>query len=233
MIRITKKEMKMNDDEHFEIEVNGRKVAVTGQAVSVDEVLALSGVGDAGILIRIDGGRSAHLVQGASVRLERGVRPAFRTFHGATVRHLRVSGLVWDWGDPAITETEIRTIGGIGDDVDLVRDGGDEPLRRGSVVDLTTPWPPHIEARDVAPERSSVPVVINGRQVLLDRPDVTFEDLVGLAFPGTDLVSASSRALTVTYRQGPPDRPEGSLLSREAIRARRGEVFNVSATNKS
>lgn len=223
----------MNDDEPFEIEVDGRVVAAAGPTVSADEILILSGVGRGGIVIRVDGGRAALLVQGGSVRLEHGARPAFRTFRGATVRHLRVAGLMWDWGDPAITETEIRAIGGIGDDVDLVRDGAVEPLRRGSVVDLTTPWPPHIEARDVAPERSSVPVVINGRQVLLDRPDVTFEDLVGLAFPGADLVSASSRALTVTYRQGPPDRPEGSLLSQEAIRVRRGEVFNVSATNKS
>lgn len=223
----------MNENDRFEIEVDGRMVAATGSAVSADGVLALSGIGEGGVVIRVDGGRAAHLVHGASVRLEPGIRPAFRTFRGATVRHLRVAGLIWDWGDPAITETEIRAIGGIGDDVDLWRDGGSEPLRRGSVVDLTTPWPPQIDARDAVPERSSVPVVINGRQVLLERPEVTFEDLVGLAFPGTDLVSASSRALTVTYRQGPPDRPEGSLLSQEAIRVRRGEVFNVSATNKS
>lgn len=223
----------MNEDERFEIEADGRMVTVAGSAVLADEVLALSGLGDGGIVIRIDRGRAALMVQGDSVRLEPGIRPAFRTFRGTTVRHLRVAGVSWDWGHPAITETEIRAIGGIGDDVDLWRDGGSEPLRRGSVVDLTTPWPPQIDARDAAPERSFVPVIINGRQVLLERPDVTFEDLVGLAFPGTDLVSASSRALTVTYRQGPPDRPEGSLLSQEGIRARRGEVFNVSATNKS
>ncbi|KQN71875.1 multiubiquitin domain-containing protein [Sphingomonas sp. Leaf62] len=113
--------------------------------------------------------------------------------------------------------------------------GGDTPLRLGSVVDLTTPWPPQIETRDASsmPESAPVPAVINGRTVLLKQPDVTFEDLVGLAFPGTDLATASSRALTVTYRRGPPEKSEGSLLSQEGITARRGEVFNVSATTKS
>lgn len=78
-----------------------------------------------------------------------------------------------------------------------------------------------------------VPVTVNGRSVMLDRPEVTFEDLIGLAFPGVDLSNPESRALTVTYRRGPPARPEGSLISRERIEVRHGEVFNVTATTKS
>jgi hypothetical protein len=227
-----RKEIDMDDNDGFEIDVDGRAQSVSSAEVTAAQLLALSGVGD-GIVIRVDGGRAAHVAPDQPVLIQADVRPAFRTFRDGTLRHLRVAGLVWDWGDPAITETDVRRIGGIGEDVELYLDGGETSLRRGSVIDLTTPWPPQVEARDALPDRASVPVVINGRTVLLDRPDVTFEDLVGLAFPGTDLTTASSRALTVTYRRGPPDRPEGSLLSQEAITARRGEVFNVSATNKS
>lgn len=230
---IEEEEKKMNKDEGFSIEIDGKVVSVTAATIAMSKVLELSGIGGEGIVVRIDGGRAAHVAKDWHLELVPDARPAFRTFRGTTVHHLRVAGLVWDWGGPAITESDIRAIGGIGEDVDLYMNGDAEPLRRGSVVDLTTPWPPQIDARDAVPERSSAPVVINGRQVLLERPDVTFEDFVGLAFPGTDLASASSRALTVTYRRGPPERPEGSLLSQDAIKVRRGEVFNVSATNKS
>lgn len=222
-------------DDGFQINVDGKSVSIETGEVTAAEVLALSGIGDDGTVIRVDGGHAAYVAPGHTISAAADVPPAFRTFRGSTVRHLRVAGRIWDWGDPAIVETDIRAIGGIGDDVSLHLNGGGTPLRRGSVVDLTTPWPPQIETRDTSsmPEGASVPVVINGRTVLLKRPDVTFEDLVGLAFPGTDLTTASSRALTVTYRRGPADRPEGSLLSQEEITARRGEVFNVSATTKS
>jgi hypothetical protein len=223
----------MNEEEGFKVEVDGDLLSVTGVFITATEVLALSGTGGGGTVVRIDGGRAALFVDDVRLPFERDVTPAFRTFRDRTIYHLRVAGLAWEWGGPAITETEVRAIGGIGEDVELHLNGGDEPLRRGSVIDLTAPWPPQVDVRDAVPERATVPVVINGRKVLLDRPDVTFEDLVGFAFPGTDLTSASSRALTVTYRRGPPDRPEGSLLSQEAIRVQRGEVFNVSATNKS
>lgn len=228
-----RKGIDMDDD--FQINVDGKSVSIETVEVTAANVLALSGIGDHGTVIRVDGGHAAHFAPGHTISVAADVRPEFRTFRGSTVRHVRVAGRIWDWGDPAIVETDIRAIGGIGDDVSLHLNGGGTPLRRGSVVDLTTPWPSQIETRDTLsmPEGASVPVVINGKTVLLKRPDVTFEDLVGLAFPGTDVTTASSRALTVTYRRGPPDRPGGSLLSQEGITARRGEVFNVSATTKS
>lgn len=222
-------------DDSFEINVDGKLVSTGTGDVTAAKVLALSGIGDEGTVIRVDGDHATHFAPGCTISVATDVRPVFRTFRGSTIHHLRVAGQIWDWADAAITETEIRAIAGIGDDLALYLNDGDTPLRRGSVVDLTTPWPPQIETRDASslPESASVPVVINGRTVLLKQPDVTFEDLVGLAFPGTDLTTASSRALTVTYRRGPPEKPEGSLLSQEGITARRGEVFNVSATTKS
>ena len=224
----------MNDDQRFTIEIDGRILPAPGLAISAADVLDLSGADRDGVVIRIDGGRASRFAPEEPAVFPSEASPSFRTFRGgARAPSAGERAGVGTGAAPAITEAEVRSIGGIGDDVDLHVQGEDVPIRRGSVIDLTTQWPPQIEARDVVPERSAVPVVVNGRQVLLDRPDVTFEDLVGLAFPGTDLASPGSRALTVTYRRGPPDRPEGSLVSREAVRVRQGEVFNVSATNKS
>lgn len=220
------------NNEPVTIEVDGRMHDCAQPAITADDVLAVAGVVGPCVVIRIDGGRASHFAPEQPVAFPAHVRPAFRTFGDTIIRHLRVGGMLWDWGSPAITEDDVRSIAGIAEDVHIGVLGQNEPIRRGAVIDLTVPWPPQIEAQSVLRE-SGVPVVVNGREVVLKGPEVTFEDLVRLAFPGADVANPGSRALTVTYRRGPPDKPEGSLVAREAIRARQGEVFNVSATNKS
>ena len=223
-------------DDTMEIEIDGRMVETPLRPIDAGDVIALAGM-PGGLVIRIDGCRALQFVPDEPVAFGADLRLAFRTFPGGKIRQLRVGGLLWDWGAPAITEDEVRAIADIGEDEVLHLHGVDEPIRRGGVIDLTTTWPPQIEIRDAAPVRAQggavVPVVVNGRSITLDRPEVTFEDLVGLAFPGSDLSSPGTRALTVTYRRGPPARPEGSLVSRERVQVRQGEVFNVTSTDKS
>lgn len=225
----------MEKGEMMTVIVDDRAIETERRPLAGDDVLALAGVPD-GLVIRIDGGRAVHCAPDAPVELGAEERPSFRTFRPGAVRHLRVGGLLWDWGSAAITEDEVRAIAGGGEDCTVHLDGADEPIRRGGIIDLTTAWPPQIELRGPAAEHEDharVPVIINGRSVTLARPEATFEDLVGLAFPGTDLASPGTRALTVTYRRGPPARPEGSLVSRERIQVQHGEIFSVTATNKS
>lgn len=214
------------------IEVDGQCLDVASRPLMAEDVLSLAGLSDAGIVIRTDGGRAVHFAPAQPMSFVQDDEPAFRTFRSAILHHLRVETSVWQWGAPGITETDVRQIARAGDAAELYVDGDATPIRRGSVIDLTGDWPPRISFRAVAPEVHRVPVIVNGRSITLDRPDVTFEDLVGLAFPGTDVAVPGMRSLSVTYRRGPPERPEGSLVTREAIRAQRGEVFNVTATDK-
>lgn len=225
----------MENGESMTVIVDDRAMETERRPLAGDDVLALAGLPD-GLVIRIDGGRAVHFPSRVSAEFGVEARPTFRTFRAGAVRHLRVDGLLWDWGSPAITEDEVRAIAGVGQDGTVHLDGADEPLRRGALIDLTTAWPPQLALRGPAAEHedhAGVPVTINGRSVTLARPEATFEDLVGLAFPGTDLASPGTRALTVTYRRGPPARPEGSLVSRERIQVQHGEIFSVTATNKS
>ncbi|MCD2323061.1 multiubiquitin domain-containing protein [Sphingomonas sp. IC-56] len=210
--------------------VDGLPVQIESRSIDTVDVLAAAGL-PSGTVIRIDGGHAAHFAPIGKVTLEE--TPTFRTFRGTKLYHLRVNGVSWDWGGPAIIEEEIRSILGVGEDHEVRSQPGQAPMRPGSVLDLTGPWPPQVEVERAAPVTHMVPININGRPVVLDRPEVTFEDLVGKAFPGTSLESAGSRSLTVTYRRGPPERPEGSLIAREAIRLTGGEVFSVTATDKS
>lgn len=71
-------------------------------------------------------------------------------------------------------------------------------------------------------------IVVNGRQIEIDDRDVTFEEVVELAFP-----SQPNKDYTVTYRRGRGNQPSKSLRPGDSIKASEGVIFNVTATTKS
>jgi hypothetical protein len=108
---------------------------------------------------------------------------------------------------------------------------GGDPLRSGGLVDLTVDWIPAVVSGLDTSRELTIPVVVNGRQQHLAMAEVSFEDLVTLAYP--DWPPARSEMFTVTYRHGPSDRPEGSLAPTQTMRSISGASYNVTATDKS
>jgi hypothetical protein len=74
-------------------------------------------------------------------------------------------------------------------------------------------------------------IVINARERTVTDKELTFEQLVALAFPSAP--TGENVLFTVSYRRGHGDKPEGSLLAGETIKIKDGMVFVVSATDKS
>lgn len=216
------------------IHVDGREVVVPRDGLNGRAVLAAVGADpeNRDVLIRDDDGHTRLVPPGDDIYLEDGVLASFRVHRNGGLRHLKVDGRTWEWGAAAIQEGDIREIADVPDDRELfLANGGGEVIRRGSLIDLTADWVPSVVTRELAPERATVPVIVNGRPRELVAQDVTFDDLVGLAFPErTDLTRGM---FTVTYRHGPADRPEGSLVPSQSIRATRGTVVHVTATDKS
>lgn len=226
----------MKDCDSMTVVVDGRIFKVLPRPLDAEEVLAIAGMFD-GTVIRVDGGRASHFAPDTAIEFDKTTQTAFRTFHRGPIRQLRVNRELWEWGSPGITEAEVREIAGLAGGQSVHLHGSAEPIRPGSVIDLTGTWPPQLELGSSpalpSQDNAMVPVIVNGRSVTLERPEVSFEDLVRVAFPGADVASPTSRALTVTYRHGPPARPEGSLVSSETVQARKGEIFHVTATDKS
>ena len=73
--------------------------------------------------------------------------------------------------------------------------------------------------------------MINGRKTEVPKEELTFDDLVGLAFE--DPPTGPFICFTITYRRGRGGRRGGSLVEGESIKPRRGMIFNVSFTDKS
>ena len=80
-------------------------------------------------------------------------------------------------------------------------------------------------------QKKEVTIIINGEQKLVAKDDLTFAEIIGLAFnpppTGPNIV------FTVTYRRGHGNKPEGSLVEGTSVKVKEGMVFNVTATDKS
>jgi hypothetical protein len=76
-----------------------------------------------------------------------------------------------------------------------------------------------------------ITIIVNGRAKQVPKEEMTFEELVALAFDNPP--SGSNIVFTVTYRKGHGNKPEGTLTQGEMVKVKEGMIFNVTATDKS
>ena len=87
------------------------------------------------------------------------------------------------------------------------------------------------EPDEANPERRTFEIVINGGQHVVPRRRLTFEDIVRLAF--TDAIFNDDIVYTVTFKRGPEQNREGSLVAGESVLVNNGMIFNAKRTDKS
>lgn len=86
-------------------------------------------------------------------------------------------------------------------------------------------------AMDTVGKTKHYDVVVNGRPKVITTDEVTFEQLLALAFD--PVPDGPNWVFTVTYRRGHGNKPEGSLLPGDSVKVKKGMIFNVTATDKS
>ncbi len=77
----------------------------------------------------------------------------------------------------------------------------------------------------------NVTIIVNGREKVVPKGDISFAQLVALAFDPPP--SGPNIVFTITYRRGHGDKPEGTLPEGESVKVKEGMIFNVKATDKS
>lgn len=80
-------------------------------------------------------------------------------------------------------------------------------------------------------QRHLVTIVVNAREKVWTEKEISFAQVVGLAFPNPP--PGENIVYTVTYRKGEGHKPEGTLTDGESVRVKDGMIFNVTATDKS
>lgn len=74
-------------------------------------------------------------------------------------------------------------------------------------------------------------IIVNGRPKEVSVKELSFIDVVELAFPNPP--ANANTLFTITYRRGRGNKPEGTLVEGGSVMVKDGMIFNVTATDKS
>jgi hypothetical protein len=135
------------------------------------------------------------------------------------------------WGKPAIKGSDLYQLANVGNEQAVfleIRGGTDKLIEAGEMIDLTAPG---IERFITAPRPThEVEIIVNARPKLVPGPNVTFEQIVELAFPGSHTPNS---VFSITYRKAASAPSEGELGAGGVIKIKTGTIFNVTQTDKS
>ena len=87
------------------------------------------------------------------------------------------------------------------------------------------------EKQDGQGQNKDYTIVVNGRQKVVSARELSFSQIVALAFDNPP--SGPNIVFTITYRRGEGHKPEGTLTEGESVKIKEGMIFNVTATDKS
>jgi hypothetical protein len=74
-------------------------------------------------------------------------------------------------------------------------------------------------------------IVVNGTQKTVQKDDLSFEELVKLAFANPPY--GANTLFSVAYRRGHGNKPQGILAEGDSVKVKEGMIFDVTATDKS
>lgn len=78
---------------------------------------------------------------------------------------------------------------------------------------------------------ASTTIIVNAQSESVTTKTLTYDQVVALAYPTPP--TGENVVITVTYRRGQGNNPEGTLVAGETVKVKEGMVFNVRATDKS
>jgi hypothetical protein len=154
----------------------------------------------------------------------------FFVVKGDSTERFTVDGLSLEWPRKVVTgRTVKRLVGKDNDDIELVLEREDVPDKVIEDDDEVRLGAGGVEKFKTRPAK--VKIIVNGREKEWAKKKISFAELVAIAFPVPP--AGQFIVYTITYHQGPPPRPEGTLTEGESVKVRDGMVFNVRFTDKS
>jgi hypothetical protein len=77
----------------------------------------------------------------------------------------------------------------------------------------------------------STTIIVNTREKEVAGKEITFEQVVRLAFESPP--AGDNIEITVAYRRGQGEKPSGTMHPAETVKLKEGMIFDVTATDKS
>lgn len=136
------------------------------------------------------------------------------------------------WYKQYINGSQIRDLGNISseDDIflDINEDWEDDKILEDEVIDLARPGKEKFFSK---PRPSGVTIIINARPHLWREVNISFEQLIVLAFGSYD--NNPNKGYTVTYSRGWEPKTEGTMVRGSVVNVKNKMIFDVTATDKS
>jgi hypothetical protein len=155
----------------------------------------------------------------------------FIVFTGDRDFKFTMNGAQMRWWKAEITGEELCVLGGATEhDVAylLTEGGGRHAIERNVVADLGHR---DVEHFVIGPREEDFEIVVNGRDIRVNRRHQTFDDLVALAFPNQP--HAPNVIYSITFRRAASEPHTGELGVGGAIEVKNGTIVNVSRTVQS
>ncbi len=135
------------------------------------------------------------------------------------------------WGKPAIGGSALYALANVPGDQAVfleVRGGEDRLINPSDLIDLTAPG---IERFITAPRPTkTIEIIVNSRPRVVNDPNVTFEQVVELAFPGPH---GPNIVFSMTFSRAVSTPHAGELGLGGTVIVKKGTIFNVTRTDKS
>lgn len=157
-------------------------------------------------------------------------RPETEYFFVKKRLHFTINNVACTWYKQYIRGIQIRELGKIpeSDEIYLDLPGGwkDDLIKDDEVVDLARPGVEHFVSRH---HTNDIEIIVNGVRKKFDKPKITYEEVVILAFGNYD----PNRGYKVKYTDGPYQNPKGLLAQGTEVFVKNNMNFNVASTHQS
>lgn len=159
-------------------------------------------------------------------------RPEIEHFYIKKKLAYTINGVEFESDRQYIKGKQIRKQGNIPEsqDVFLSIKGpwDDELINDDEFVDLMRPGIEHFFSQEKVCE---IILIVNGREKLWKEKNISYAQVVKLAFE--DYQEIENRVYTVTYKKGPDQNPQGSMVKGDTVIVKNKMIFNVTPTDKS
>ncbi|WP_372718351.1 multiubiquitin domain-containing protein [Novipirellula sp.] len=198
------------------------------------QILEASGYdsdGDASLALILESGDFEDVRLDEKVDLRKRGAERFIAFKTDRSYRFEVEGDQQHWGMPCISGQVLRQLAKAGEDEVVyleIRGGQDRLIDPTDLVDLNEPG---VERFFKAPKPDpSVKIIVNTREKTVPSKDVTFDQIVQLAYPGNH---GENEEFTVTFDGALSCPNDGNLGAGGTIQVKQGTIFHVKRTIRS
>lgn len=143
-----------------------------------------------------------------------------------------INGKLFTWYKQYIRGIQIKELGNIpAEDIiflDLKEGWQDDEILDDEIVDLARPGKEKFFSK---PKPTELTIIVNARSHVWKEINISFEQLVALAFGSYD--NNPNKGYTVTYSRGWDPKSEGTMVKGAVVRVKNKMIFDVTATDKS